>query len=102
MFIKISVDRKKKIIRKIKMPTQIITMGTFGGLSLNELYVTSGGVPLNINTGEVEKNNKLTPYGGSLFRITGLGYTGFAGIPLVLPSERSHACKVKTNAKKCK
>lgn len=56
-------DPTGKVEREIRLPVQYPTSCTFGGLGLNELYITTAWVALS------EKQKREQPLAGDLFRI---------------------------------
>lgn len=70
----IQIDPRKKntLLRTVELPAAQITSATFGGPNLDELYVTSGKVPLT--------DTPTTDKDGFTFRVTGLGVKGFPGV----------------------
>lgn len=66
------------IVDEIEMPTEVSLTPTFGGPHLDELFVTSGTINLNLGTGQTI-NSTLSPLSGSLFKIVGYGAKGYPG-----------------------
>lgn len=73
----------------IQLPATQITSLAFGGQNLDILYVTTA-----------NKDGKQPEGSGYLYKVTGLGAKGYAGVPLKLYD----SCKALTVAKnvKCK
>lgn len=62
----------------IQLPTELVLTPTFGGPYLNEIFVTTGTLPLNLRNGNII-DQQLTPQAGNIFRIIGYGKKGYAG-----------------------
>lgn len=60
-------------LKTIMFPATYITSCCFGGPNLDELYVTCSREGIS---DEIVKNEQ--PLAGSIFKVTGLGVTGFA------------------------
>lgn len=56
---------------EIKFPAEQVTSAAFGGPNLDILYVTSA---------STERSGPQPKPAGSLFKVTGLGAKGFAGV----------------------
>lgn len=74
--------RKSKIIKKIKMPAEIITSVAFGGPKLDILFVMTGSKAFKLSSGEVLSS--FSSGSGLVYMIKGLGATGFAGRKLLI------------------
>ncbi|XP_022902392.1 regucalcin-like [Onthophagus taurus] len=74
MIIKIDPSKKECLLEKITLPAQQVSSLVFGGKNLDELYVT---------TAKVQFGPEPAPDGpenGVLYKITGLGCSGFPGV----------------------
>lgn len=65
--------RTHKVVKKIKIPAQIVTAVTFCGPNLDILCVTTASKALDINTGELFSR---TFDGGLVYKVMGLGAVG--------------------------
>jgi gluconolactonase len=67
-----------KLLSRIPIPALKVTSVAFGGLHLDELYVTSANFYLT------EEQKKKYPESGATFQVTGLGVKGYPGQPVKL------------------
>lgn len=61
------------------MPTPLILSPVFGGPNLDEIFVTSASLSLNLNNGQPKPDQTTDSNAGSIFRIVGLGSKGWQG-----------------------
>lgn len=59
------------------MPAHQVTAAVFGGPNLDELFVTTGGKPFDIQIGERDSVPE-PPLSGHLFKLTGVKSRGYA------------------------
>ncbi|KAJ6638013.1 Regucalcin [Pseudolycoriella hygida] len=73
------IDPKtRSTVSRIKMPITTPSHPTFGGPELDELFVVSGTVASNFQTGGLKEKQPMNEMSGSLFKIVGLGTKGYA------------------------
>ncbi|XP_031633592.1 regucalcin-like [Contarinia nasturtii] len=75
----LKIDPKKsKVMRKIELPTEIVTGVAFGGRNLDILFATTGSKAFSLSSGEISKT-PFSPGSGHVYMIKGLGAKGFPG-----------------------
>uniref|UniRef100_Q95YI4 Regucalcin n=1 Tax=Photinus pyralis TaxID=7054 RepID=Q95YI4_PHOPY len=76
--IKISTQQPEVLLDTVKIPDPQVTSVAFGGPNLDELHVTSAGLQLDDSSLDKSLVN------GHVYRVTGLGVKGFAGVKVKL------------------
>ncbi|KAJ8918475.1 hypothetical protein NQ315_008172 [Exocentrus adspersus] len=75
--IKIDPRRPETVVETIEIPGKQVTSAAFGGPNLDELYVTTGRIP-------IRGVAPLSPYDGAIYRVTGINARGLPGEKIVL------------------
>lgn len=65
---------------EIPIPAKQVTSVTFGGPNLDILYVTTASMQASAEVLGMRPNDKHDELAGHLFKVTGLGAKGFAGV----------------------
>lgn len=70
-----SITRQGKVVAEIELPVRQVTSMVFAGPNLDTFYVTTAGT---------DRDGEQPPLSGQLFKITGLGAKGYAGVKVRL------------------